>query len=168
MLRMVKKVFAFLLLVSSVCAPVQGQEKEPVWAFKFPDYAVTEVFKGRPAQPILTGKTHKMFRTAIRDAARKGPNFAGHFTVAEWGCGSGCVSVAVVDAASGRVFDAPFKILSMPLSEGAKGHEYQGSVYQLKSKLLIADGCPEEKKCGTYYYEWTANRFKLLRYDPQP
>jgi hypothetical protein len=168
MLRMVKKVFAFLLLVLSVCALVQGREKKPVWAFKFPDYAVTEVFKGHPAQPILAGKTQKMFRTAIREAARRGPNFAGHFTVAEWGCGSGCMSIAVVDAASGRVFDAPFTFLSMPVPEGENGREYQGRVYQLKSRLLIADGCPEEKKCGTYYYEWTANRFKLLRYDPQP
>jgi hypothetical protein len=107
-----------------------------------------------------------MFRSAIREAAAKGPNFAGHYTIAEWGCGSGCMSSAVIDAVTGKVFPAPFRILSMPLPEGEGDHEYQGAVYQLKSRLLIADGCPEETGCGTYYYEWSDNKFKRLRFDP--
>ncbi len=77
--------------------------------------------------------------------------------------------MVVVDASSGRVFAGPFKTLSMPLLQGKKGHEYQGTVFQTRSRLLVADGCPEDdqKKCGSYYYEWKANKFKLLRYDPR-
>ncbi|HEX9256309.1 MAG TPA: hypothetical protein VF938_12220, partial [Candidatus Angelobacter sp.] len=71
-------------------------------------------------------------------------------------------------AVTGKVFAAPFRILSMPLAESEGGHEYQGAVYQLKSRLLIADGCPEETNCGTYYYEWSDNKFKRLRFDPAP
>jgi len=67
---------------------------------------------------------------------------------------------------SGHVYDAPFSYISMPMPAGENGHDYLGPVYQLKSRLLIADGCLEEKKCGTFYYEWTANKFKLLRSDP--
>lgn len=156
-----------LLLLFASCGPVISQEKEPAWALKFADYAVAEVFRGKPAPPALLTKTQHMFRSAITQATRKGPNFAGHYTVAEWGCGSGCISMVVVDAESGKVFPAPFKILSLPLAQGEGGHEYQGAVYQLKSRLLVADGCPEDKKCGTYYYQWKVNQFKLLRFDSQ-
>lgn len=154
------------LLFACLCVRAQVKEKGPAWALKFADFAAAESFHGKPAKPILATTGRRMFRTMVREAAAKGPNFAGHYTIAEWGCGSGCMSIAVVDAVSGKVFPAPFKILSMPMAEGEGGHEYQGAVYQLKSRLLIADGCPEEAKCGAYYYEWRDNKFKQLRFDP--
>jgi len=160
-------IVAFALL-ACVGALAQVNEKEPAWALKFADFAALESFHGKPAKPILTTRAQRTFRNAIVRAAAKGLNFAGHYTVAEWGCGSGCMSVAVVDAASGKVFPGPFKILSMPMAEGEGGREYQGAVYQRKSRLFIADGCPEEARCGTYYYEWNADKFKQLRFDPAP
>jgi hypothetical protein len=165
MLRMLKNTLAFLVLLCCASALAPVQEKEPVWAFKFQDYVVTQVFKGKPAPALLA--RNERFRTVIRRGAAKGPNFAGRFTVVGWGCGAGCVAAVLVDAATGRIYRIPFGTLAM---DAASGPNYRGPVYQLKSRLLIADGCPneEEKKCGTYYYEWTANKFKLLRYDPQP
>jgi hypothetical protein len=157
---------AALLLLAFVCTPAQVKEDAPVWALKFADFAATGSFHGKPAAPILTTRAQRMFRSAIRESAAKGPNFAGHYTIAEWGCGSGCVSSVVVDAITGKVYSAPFRILSMPLPEREGGHEYQGAIYQIDSRLLIADGCPEEANCGTYYYEWTDNKFKRLRFDP--
>ena len=159
-------VIAALLLLAFVCGPAQVKEQGPVWALKFTDFPATGSFHGKPAPPILTTKSQKMFRSAIREAAAKGLNFAGHYTIAEWGCGSGCMSIVIIDAVTGKVFAAPFRILSMPLPETEGGHEYQGAVYQLNSRLLIADGCPEETNCGTYYYEWSDNKFKRLRFDP--
>jgi hypothetical protein len=158
---------AFLCLVF-VCGAAQVKETGPVWALKFTDFAVSSSFHGKPATPILATRSQRLFRSAIREAAAKGPNFAGHYTIAEWGCGSGCMSSAVVDAVTGKVFAAPFRILSMPLAENEGGHEYQGAVYKLNSRLLIADGCAEETNCGTYYYEWSDNKFNQLRFDPAP
>ena len=54
--------------------------------------------------PVIKTAEARRFRTMIREAAAKGPNFAGHFTVAEWGCGAGCVSVAIIDAATGSIY----------------------------------------------------------------
>ena len=34
--------------------------------------------------------------------------------------------------------------------------------YKLDSRLLIARGCPEEENCGSYFYEWTGTKFKLI------
>jgi hypothetical protein len=162
------KKLALAVAIWCACAlavvKAQVKEREPVWALKFQDFSVMDVFKGRPAQPILT-KDNRAFRTRIRYGAAKGPNFAGHYTVVGWGCGAGCVANMLVDSATGRVYNMPYGSISMDAAE----RNYVGPVYQLKSRLFIADGCPNEgiTNCGTYYYEWTANKFKLLRFDPQ-
>jgi hypothetical protein len=39
----------------------------------------------------------------------------------------------------------------------------------LNSRLLVVRGCPEDKNCATYFYEWTASAFKLvLKIDASP
>ena len=133
----------------------------------FDQFKVTGKFTGKPAAPVLRTRTHQEFRTAIREAVAKGPDFAGHYTIAEWGCGAGCVSMAVVDNATGRILDAPFSVLAYDVSRSYEGGEEQLE-HHADSSLLIARGCPEEKNCGTYYYEWADNRFKLLRKTPAP
>jgi hypothetical protein len=42
-------------------------------------------------------------QSVIRAALRKGPNFAGSFSVAEWGCGASCQGHAVTDVETGLV-----------------------------------------------------------------
>src|SRR5262245_22010135 len=62
----------------------------------FARYAVTERFRGTPAVPDLaSAKDARRFRTVLRDGARKGPNFAGSFTIVSWGCGTSCQSHAI-------------------------------------------------------------------------
>lgn len=58
----------------------------------FEQFAVTESFTGPPAKPILNTPGDRFFRTMIRKGAAKGPNFAGHHTIAVWGCGTSCIS----------------------------------------------------------------------------
>ena len=170
---MSSKAIPIALVFMAVClcsAALRGRqenkEEVPAWSLKFEDYPAGSVFKGKPAAPVLATKSDRMFRTQIREAARKGPNFAGHYTIAEWGCGGGCVSLAVIDAISGRVFTVPFKNLTLQ-SDRNNGRDFQGPVYKANSRLFIADGCPNETNCGTYYYEWINNKFKLLKQDRQ-
>jgi hypothetical protein len=131
----------------------------------FDQFKVAEKFSGRPAEPILRTRTHQEFRTAIREAEQKGPNFAGHYTVAEWGCGAGCLSAVVVDTATGRVIDSPFSVLAYDMGRTYEGGEQQLE-FRVDSRLLIGRGCPGEKNCGTYYWEWAGDRFRLLRKAP--
>ena len=52
-------------------------------------------------------KSHKnanMFRTNLRNAAKEGVNFAGHYILTTWGCGTNCTQSAIIDARNGRVF----------------------------------------------------------------
>ena len=92
---------------------------------RFEDYMVTEMFTGTPAPPILATPEQRMYRTRIRNGVStgadvwigsyknpikgKGPNFAGHYFVIRWGCGSQCVMMAVVDAATGIVYKPPLE-----------------------------------------------------------
>src|SRR5689334_23431890 len=52
-----------------------GFAQEDDWSLKFEDYPVKDVFNGTPAHPIIVKKEQREFRTAINDAAAKGPNF---------------------------------------------------------------------------------------------
>ena len=134
----------------------------------FDQFRVTEVFSAKPALPEIRTPDERMFRTAIRSQARNGPNFAGRFTIAQWGCGAGCVSMVVIDAANGRIYRGPFQVLAWQLLryEGrypSNGDTFEPLEFQKGSRLLIARGCPEEKDCASYFYEWTGAGFKLLR-----
>ena len=138
----------------------------------FDQYRVTEPgFSGKPAPPVIKTAEDRRFRTRIREAAAGGPNFAGHFTVAEWGCGAGCVSLAIIDAATGSVYRGPFGILSWEMRKyegkyAANDDKFQQLEYRIDSRLLVARGCPEEANCASYFWEWTGSMFKLVRKIP--
>lgn len=138
-----------------------GSPGEP----RFEDYAAGPVFHGTPTPPKFRTAGQRMFRTVIREAEEKGPNFAGAYTIAEWGCGTGCVSLVVVDAKSGLVYDGPFG--NLPRATVYLGPppdpDTTGIFYRLDSRLLIVVGCPNWKDCGRYFYEWTGSGFKLLQ-----
>jgi hypothetical protein len=156
----VRPVVLGLCWLAALCLAAANAEQAPT----FEQFKVTERFTGAPAAAALRTKMQRNFRSVIRDAAQKGPNFAGHYTLAEWGCGAGCVSMAIVDEQNGQTFDGPFKLLGFDLS-----YEYGGDeqlTYKIDSRLIVARGCPGETDCGTYYYEWVGNQFKLLRKTP--
>ena len=43
------------------------------------------------------------YTTVINQAVSSGPNFAGHFTLASWGCGTDCFGYALVDTVTGNI-----------------------------------------------------------------
>jgi hypothetical protein len=93
-----RTLFFFLLFV------VSGQNHFP----RFEDYSVKTKYKSKPAKVDL--KSHpraKMFRSVLRNAASRGPNFAGHYAIAQWGCGTSCIEFAVIDLKTGKVFINP-------------------------------------------------------------
>lgn len=73
-----------------------------------------------------------------------------------------------MDAEDGKVsWKVPFGILSVP--QGTEpGRDFQGLQYKQDSRLLIADGCPEERDCGTHYYVWAEGEFHKKAFVPDP
>ena len=109
------------------------------------------------------------FRTRLRNALKSGVNFAGHYVIAAWGCGTGCVSGAVIDARNGRVyFPKEFNAFAV----GYDQDEYKTPMeYRKNSRLLVLNGIPgtandddTEGESGTYFYEWRSDRFRLIKF----
>jgi hypothetical protein len=129
--------------------------------YEFKEFMVKEPYPG-PAvkEPKPRSKWARTYRTRIAHEYKEGgQNFAGHFSLVTWGCGTDCVSFAIVDATTGEVFDPPFEGLT---NVDGKGHSFEGLVFEKQSELLIASGCPEEKNCGVRYYRWHDHKLELL------
>ena len=133
----------------AVVSSAQAANKPP----GFQDFPETNIFKCQPAPVDLKSSPEaRMFRTQLRTQAASGPDFAGHFKIASWGCGSGCESFAIVDSKSGKVYFPP--ILSYVSWDGWAGEDV-GLKYHLNSRLLILHGSRgEEPTTGIFYYLW--------------
>jgi hypothetical protein len=71
---------------------------------QFSDYAADTAFVGPIAELNFARDTAvRRFRTTLRDGVIGGPNFAGHFALVTWGCGTECQSYAIVDLVDGIV-----------------------------------------------------------------
>jgi hypothetical protein len=97
----------------------------------FDNYPLEKVFSGTVTFPNFQGRDNwaRMFRSRINDAVASGPNFAGHFTVVEIGCGMSCRIAYVVDVINGKVFNFPY---------GGEEQYELGLVYASDSRLLRA------------------------------
>ena len=100
------------------------------------------------------------FRTRLTEGAKEGPNFAGHYTIVEWGCGTMCSAFAIVDALTGQIYSVPC---------GTQA----GLSFSENSRLLIINPFENIDKVypganlqpdwlTTQYYEWQNNELKLL------
>ena len=137
---------------------------------RFEDYPVTEVFTRSPHSPISFTPEQRMFRTVIRQGVEKGwgvwingewgkeqnrpgPNFAGHFIVIIWGCGSGCIEMAISDAATGVIYDPPVSeggfTLPMLIFPNSVGRA-PDTEWRRDSRLMIIKATPHANRRGYF------------------
>jgi len=131
---------------------LEGKEKLP----KFEDFpAVSFSDNQNIIVDINSNPVGREFRTAIRYGAEKfGINFAGKYSVAEWGCGTSCQSGAIIDADTGHVYPLP-NIMSNGLDTR------KDSRLLIQNPIIVGGDWPRE----TYrmiYWEWTGQGLKLL------
>jgi hypothetical protein len=133
------------------------------------------VWRGRVAPLDL--RSHplaRLYRTSLRQQIKEeGINFAGHYTLAAAGCGTGCSITAIIDARTGRAY-FPNELSGWTGIVG--DYEFQEGedirTFRAGSKLLRVVGRPnigavrEERHgpSGIYYYEWVNNRLRLVRF----
>jgi len=145
-----------LALAGYLYLPINREQELNIPQFR--DFPVSEIYRGIPAPVDLNSSPiGHTYRTALTEGAKRGPNFAGHYTVIEWGCGSTCQNFAIVDAITGKIYSAPF-----PSEEGQE--------FNLNSRLIVVNPL-ENVKGGDgsapdwariKYYEWTGTELRLL------
>ncbi len=164
MLRVVDVTVAMALLMLSGGFTTEGNAKQRPEVSRFDDFPVppAEQFKGKPAAVKLTSPQALRYRTMIREGARQGANFAGHYAIVQWGCGAGCVQFVVVDAKTGAVYVPPFYVGPRSFVEGETGEPEEPLQFRIDSRLLIVSGSRDEKGEGVYYYKWDKNRLTLI------
>lgn len=146
----------------------------------FEQYPAEPAYEGKSRHPILATRLDRKYQTRIRDAASGGADFAGHFALAIWGCGTGCVEFVMIDVKSGAVFDPlAYQIgYHYPRLEDfpRRGDEYGDLdwwcysypiLYRVESRLLIIEGCLlDGKQCGRTYFVEASGRLRPVRFDP--
>lgn len=176
------------LLATVISAAAQGTPALP----RFEDYPADHLFQGKPAPPKLDSPAARLYRTRIRDGVEKGwgvhdggwgvhgegqgserpgPNFAGHYVVIRWGCGSPCIQLAIVDAQTGSVYSPPMTAQGsgfvLPLLTVGNRVSRPAEVdFRLDSRLMIMRATPvqsERHPSYEHYFVVEHNRWKLLR-----
>ena len=150
---------------------------------KFSDYRVARQKPFRAARVDTRPREAHLFRSALRDAAKAGANFAGHYAIAGWGCGTSCLDWGVIDLKSGKVvFDKERRVVSNLSSEWASNDEAiarfqaQGAAsdfdllaFRKDSALIVVLGAPgeDEARAGLTWLRWTGKRFAAVHFVPQ-
>ncbi len=131
----------------------------------FRDYRVGNLYRGEPAAPIITGE-FRGIRTRIREGATSDVEFAGHYTIPRWGCGTSCNGFVIVDSKSGKVYDG-FGVAGLPfrwVEERGGEDVFPRMEFYPYSRLLKINACPNEQDCSLYDYEMIDGKgLKLIR-----
>lgn len=105
-------------------------------------------------QPDFTGRdrNYSMYRTRILEGMRdEGANFAGHYTIIQLGCGTGCTFNFLADRKTGKVSDLPY---------GGEEQQMLTLRHSVNSNILnatwFADGV-----CQVQQARWTGATFAI-------
>jgi hypothetical protein len=153
----------------------------PKDAPRFEEYPA-KPFCGPNAAPDLRSHPRsRMYRTSLKLWAREKPNFAGHFILANWGCGTDCTALAIIDARSGKIhhptgltFNVAVNVHHDLLNPAANlidaWHGTRAISCRVESRLLIVIGMPEEKvvEREIHYYVWEGDHLKRVRFVKKP
>jgi hypothetical protein len=138
----------------------------------FEQYAAAALYSGKPHSPLLATSLDRKYRTVIREAVAAGPNFAGHFAIAHWGCGTGCQDFVIIDVKTGAVLDPKSYEVGYHYPQQQDydpGWECYSDflTYRRDSRLLIVEGCLlQGKQCGRTYFAEEDGRLHQVAFDP--
>lgn len=147
-----------LMFLLSVCFMQTATAQQRVPQFK--DFPAGEQYRGKSHAVVLAGDARR-FRTRLKDAAKGKPNFAGHYIVAIWGCGTECLEGAIIDVKTGRVYMLPFTLCCWRMVDD----DFKPLEFRSNSKLMVFSGARNEKDNdnGAHYYKFENNRLIFLR-----
>lgn len=133
---------------------------------RFSDFAATPEVPPTPPALVQNNRFARTYRALLTEGLRDLPvNFAGHYVMVTWGCGTTCLDGGMVDARTGVATPLPFLLDSF----GSFEVEIDDPLlFRADSRLVImlgrlraADEIPRQ-----YFFEWTADTLEPLCHAP--
>ena len=153
------------------CYPVRAEDLKREDAPRFDRFpSKPETIQKKSKVDLKSHPIARRYRTVLREGAAKGPNFAGHYGVVGWGCGTSCLQLAVVNLKSGKVI-TPGDFTAVTWHHfAADDFEKSGSGpywalrYKKDSRLLIVVGGLNEgeEREGAFYYVLEKDKLKRI------
>jgi hypothetical protein len=146
------------------CPPPPSESDAP----RFADYPAQRRVRTWAA-PVLASREARLHRSTIGAEVANGPNFAGDYTLAAWGCGNACTQVAIVAARTGRiVFPPQLRRIGtdrVGTWDGGRALRYRGLRFCRDSRLLAVVGRTGGSD-GAAYFEWTGTALREIPVAP--
>ena len=152
---------ALAFVIHSDClAKMQREEVALREVPKFGDYSVALPKTGAAysSKLVFTSSYARRYRTVISQEGKKEPNFAGHYRVVTWGCGTDCHGFAIVNRVTGQVYTSP----SIKYVAGVMGNAESRISYKRDSCLFVLTGLLNDEIEGNFFYKWTGNQLKMV------
>jgi hypothetical protein len=170
---------AFAAHAASPVSRASAQQPSGASQSKAPRFESHRVSVRRGRVAPLDLRSHALarhYRTLLRQQQRdEGVNFAGSYTLASVGCGTGCSITAIIDSRTGKAhfptqldgwtgivgdYDPP---------EGVEPWEYRAGSRLLRATGRPNIGNPREERhgpSGIYYYAWDGARLRQVGFTP--
>jgi hypothetical protein len=157
------KILPAILFVLCVWLAGVAQQAEP----KFSDYpALVERTAASVKVKIHSTSDTFCFRAMLRQTARQGVRFAGHYAIDYWGCGTNCARIGIVDLKNGRAYVSRFYVGI------AGGGQHRSIKTEAGSKLVLVNdpkvvrkeyGDPPPEEFAPSYFLWTGKQLLPIR-----
>lgn len=103
-------------------------------------------------------------KEAIQAVVGQKPDFAGHFVVTSFGCGTGCQSTAFIDVNDGKIYKSPMQFPSdkadLPKVSGGKAHQSSSNLIFMSS--LDYKGMDMVQADGVVVYDEKSKQFQIV------
>lgn len=120
------------------------------------DFPVQGRFTGKTVFPDFKGRDREFnsFRARILEGMREGPNFAGHYTLIQIGCGAACSFAIVADNQTGRPASFP---------RGGENNIYLTLDYSRDSRLVAVQWLNyDAARCYIEFFDFDQNTWKPI------
>lgn len=158
--RWTLRLFFLMLVVPALpvgAAPLMEQAAPSSAAVSFSDFPVAVSGETLGLVDFNSHPGAINFKRRFNALVGRPANFAGHYLLLYWGCGTGCQQFSIVDVKTGQVF----------MDEGWSTS--LGVCFRADSALLITNpGASESMRVESGYYQWDGKQLKLLRRGPMP
>jgi hypothetical protein len=131
--------------------------------FRFEDFTVKVEEVASPTPPDVSSGRASRYRTMLRRASKEPPDFAGHYRVVKWGCGTCCSEFAILDLRTGVAW-LPNFFIACGYPPGSSESD-AALLYRPDSELFVAAGANNEIGWGIYFYRWNGRSLELLKKD---